>query len=109
MRQTRWLVVPSGATGHRVRGRSDLRAFGPAWRFGSADRFGDGCLTVVEVHGLSHRRRVGDDMGDDIGDEFAGGHPHSVGRLLSVDVAGGDRKSTRLNSSHVAIPHGVYC
>src|SRR5437870_6648572 len=32
-----------------------------------------------------------------------------LGRLLGRDVEGGDRKSTRLNSSHVAISYAVFC
>src|SRR5690625_6292462 len=35
--------------------------------------------------------------------------PHAVLDARGVDVADGDRKSTRLNSSHVAISYAVFC
>src|SRR5262245_64302388 len=31
------------------------------------------------------------------------------GKLKKIDVTGGDRKSTRLNSSHLGISYAVFC
>src|SRR5690349_23692875 len=38
-----------------------------------------------------------------------GGGERSEGRRLEEGAAGGDRKSTRLNSSHVEISYAVFC
>src|SRR3712207_6983443 len=44
------------------------------------------------------------------GDELLARHGASVPQLLaSHDVLGGDRKSTRLNSSHANISYAVFC
>src|SRR3712207_7442846 len=47
---------------------------------------------------------------DDHGQPGGGGQPH-VGDVVGaqVDLGGGDRKSTRLNSSHANISYAVFC
>src|SRR5207249_7419204 len=38
-----------------------------------------------------------------------GVHLHAIGQLVGLDADGRDRKSTRLNSSHVSISYAVFC
>src|SRR5689334_23868726 len=65
--------------------RSTLFPYTTLFRSGRADR-GSGC---------ARRCRVG-----------GGRRP---GRARSAETAGGDRKSTRLNSSHSSISYAVFC
>src|SRR5207253_10375675 len=57
---------------------------------------------------------VGDIDGDAYGDLIGGGGPGGGPRIYILDGydlthGGKDRKSTRLNSSHVAISYAVFC
>src|SRR2546426_3563290 len=38
-----------------------------------------------------------------------GGHPLARARVLIIDARNPDRKSTRLNSSHLVISYAVFC
>src|SRR5437870_11533021 len=56
-------------------------------------------LGVDQLHGI-----IGGSMGGMQALLFAIEYPHFIRRVLAID-----RKSTRLNSSHVAISYAVFC
>src|SRR5690625_6620472 len=71
-------------------------------------------VLLLEVHSIS--LQVGDSLGRSLGDDLDGsgvgeaiGLLDRVGGVLGPAVLGVDRKSTRLNSSHVAISYAVFC
>src|SRR5690606_41411046 len=72
----------------------------------------DGVVTACEVAGeTKHLFPPGQASDFRRGDDFAG---HGVGTAVqqTVQIGGflaGDRKSTRLNSSHVKISYAVFC
>src|SRR5690625_6117454 len=74
-------------------------------RYG-ADRQGGGHLLHLRPSGLrSHRRgRTGDRAR-----QAPGGTGPGRGGAAGLTDPAGDRKSTRLNSSHVAISYAVFC
>src|SRR2546422_7553110 len=60
-----------------------------------------GIERVEDERGLARARHPGDD------DELAA--RDRQGQILQVDAVEGDRKSTRLNSSHGYISYAVFC
>src|SRR5439155_13987378 len=71
---------------------------------------------LTEEHGLElHHARVGEEEGR-VGSGDERRRPHArvtvaleIGHELLADRAAGHRKSTRLNSSHVASSYAVFC
>src|SRR5690625_6248683 len=74
-------------------------------------------LPICDHERLLHRQRPGADAGaEGVGDIVAAdveGHEQAEGDREDLEedvrVGPGDRKSTRLNSSHVAISYAVFC
>src|SRR5690625_6945594 len=66
-------------------------------KLSSGDDLAPGVLKIVKVY-LAIKRRI------QPGDKMAGRHGNKG--VISVII---DRKSTRLNSSHVAISYAVFC
>src|SRR5258705_6834262 len=60
--------------------------------------------TLFRSHEAEQRRQPGSPLGDVRADGRAGGVARAEGHL-----AGEDRKSTRLNSSHLGISYAVFC
>src|SRR5256885_11524304 len=63
---------------------------------------------LIHVGGLLPGRVVDDSRNLTVGVGDARQEPHAVGAVTG-DVAQGDRKSTRLNSSHLVISYAVFC
>src|SRR5690606_40368104 len=56
------------------------------------------------------RARTGRGLHDHVLRGIVDGRPHLIGGIVGPQRAGGaDRKSTRLNSSHVKISYAVFC
>src|SRR5204862_6732214 len=65
-----------------------------------------------DLHSFPTRRSS--DLPCEAGSEGVGGsrdaeERHHLGAFLAIALVGGDRKSTRLNSSHVEISYAVFC
>src|SRR5690606_39879251 len=91
----------------------DLADFAPVRVDGADVEVADGC----PVRGAADRGFLHEPLGDLLGEVQAvelgdGGHDavheHPGGGLVDV-LHDGDRKSTRLNSSHVKISYAVFC
>src|SRR5207249_11849227 len=79
-RSRRSTAIPEGKTGKRSGGCGNFRTARRVW------------AGVARADG--HRR---------------GGDAHRVREYRKPDAGEGDRKSTRLNSSHVSISYAVFC
>src|SRR5690606_40335895 len=77
-------------------------------------RDGDGSMTALQLGVLQASALAAEDQGDRAGgggpDQLPGGLARAQLRQGYRAAAGaGDRKSTRLNSSHVKISYAVFC
>src|SRR2546427_4784640 len=54
-----------------------------------------------------HRRQI--DVAADVAQQIAGGDARITGLMVESHLQEGDRKSTRLNSSHSQISYAVFC
>src|SRR5207253_9917516 len=66
-------------------------------------------LEVVHREHGGHREAVEDRLADDAHDDAAQVARRQLRRDVGNDLLHLDRKSTRLNSSHVAISYAVFC
>src|SRR5437899_9336985 len=67
-----------------------------------------GTLVTTNTSGLPICR-IAEDASDDFQRHWAGTHFFNPPRYMKLEVVGGDRKSTRLNSSHLGISYAVFC
>src|SRR3712207_7205750 len=89
--------------------RSTLFPYTTLFRSGPRAVLGAARLRLVEGRAPSRLRHRGRRARGEDARGFFAAAPHPLARGHDVARAGGDRKSTRLNSSHANISYAVFC
>src|SRR5699024_11915909 len=110
LRSSRTLVRPPSPLSNTPMGRLSMAGHRPFHRQGdqAVDQLGQGGAVVLHQLGV-HADGGKAGQGVDLVDEDPAGAPLHKEIAAGQALAAQDRKSTRLNSSHVSISYAVFC